>query len=285
MAGASEPVELVLGDGRRVRGVALGPSAAPPLLAIHGWLDNAASFFPLSRYLTEHRLVVLDLPGHGESDWRPSGCDYHFIDFVADVAECIDCLGCRQLDLLGHSLGAAVASWVTAGLPGRVGRLVLVEGLGPVPGDPSDGPEALARALRQRRKRPRPPRVYAELDAAVAARAKRGELSAESVRLLADRGTEKVESGWRWRHDPRVAMRSPLYLSEPQVEGFLRGIHVPTLLIEGAQGMLPRLRRTESRAACIPDLRRAVVPGGHHLHMDAPAAVGGVIADFLSAGR
>ena len=69
-----------------------GPEDGAPLLAMHGWLDNAATFDLLAPLLPGRRIVALDFAGHGLSG-RRSGAPYHFIDYVADAAGVIDLLG------------------------------------------------------------------------------------------------------------------------------------------------------------------------------------------------
>ena len=60
---------LLIHRGRGTIGaLRTGRAGAPKLLALHGWLDNAASFLPLLPYLGEFELVALDLPGHGGSE-------------------------------------------------------------------------------------------------------------------------------------------------------------------------------------------------------------------------
>ena len=49
-----------------LRGLAWSNPGAPRVLALHGWLDNAASFIPLAPYLAGFDLIALDLPGHGQ---------------------------------------------------------------------------------------------------------------------------------------------------------------------------------------------------------------------------
>ena len=62
-----------------------GGSSGSPVLALHGWLDNSASFDRLAPLLPGLRLVALDLPGHGRSEHRAASAAYHFVDWVADV--------------------------------------------------------------------------------------------------------------------------------------------------------------------------------------------------------
>src|SRR3546814_6129023 len=50
-----------------------GREGAPRLLAVHGWLDNAASFIPMLAHLGDFDVVAIDLPGHGHSFHRPPG--------------------------------------------------------------------------------------------------------------------------------------------------------------------------------------------------------------------
>ena len=86
-----------------------GPEDAPPVIACHGWLDNAASFDHIAPLLPDCRLLALDLPGHGLSDRRPPGTAYHFLDMVSELFEVADHFDWERFSLLGHSMGAALA--------------------------------------------------------------------------------------------------------------------------------------------------------------------------------
>ena len=56
-----------------------------PVIALHGWLDNAASFAPLAARLEGVRLIALDLAGHGLSDHPSPDNTYHISTDVAAV--------------------------------------------------------------------------------------------------------------------------------------------------------------------------------------------------------
>ncbi|HJU38804.1 MAG TPA: alpha/beta fold hydrolase, partial [Tahibacter sp.] len=126
--------------------LAWGDPALPPLLAVHGWLDNAASFSALAPLLAARfHVVAIDLPGHGRSAHRAPGTWYHYVDYLGDLAGAVAALGWQRFTLLGHSLGGAVASAYAAAHPERVGRLLLVESLGPL----TQAPEAALEQLRK----------------------------------------------------------------------------------------------------------------------------------------
>ena len=48
-----------------------------PILALHGWLDNALSFASLAPLLTDYHMIALDLSGQGLSDHRSPDATYH----------------------------------------------------------------------------------------------------------------------------------------------------------------------------------------------------------------
>ena len=78
--------------------------AGPRVLALHGWLDNAASFIPLSSHLRGIDLVAIDQPGHGRSAHLPPGTDYSFVGAMNAVLDVADALGWERFALLGHSM-------------------------------------------------------------------------------------------------------------------------------------------------------------------------------------
>ena len=125
--------EIVLDvSGRRIAARVWGPADGRRILALHGWLDNAASFDRLAPLLEGARIVAVDLPGHGLSEHAPKGCSYHFFDWPADVLAITKALGWFEFDLMGHSMGAGIASLTPALAGGSVKRLILIEGIGPL---------------------------------------------------------------------------------------------------------------------------------------------------------
>ncbi|WP_430392306.1 alpha/beta fold hydrolase [Dyella sp. 20L07] len=263
----------------RLRAQMWGATNAPPLLALHGWLDNAGSFARLAPLLARHwHLIALDLPGHGHSDHLPPGMHYHFVDYVRSVLAAMDQLDLPRCVLLGHSLGAGIASLVTAAAPQRVERLLLIEGLGPI-GD--DGHHTLRRfrdALTSSATG-RSLRSFSSVEQAISARTIASGLPAEQARPIVERGLQQADDGWRWRSDARLNRPSPIRLAEDQIHALLRGIESPTALLLSRPDTpyLPGAQM-QARAACVPDITVSHMDGGHHLHLEHPHAVAAWIA-------
>src|SRR5699024_3217826 len=117
----------------RLAALSWGSEGAPTWLALHGWLDNAASFSRLAPRLVERmgiRIVAIDFSGHGLSQRHPDNIDYAIWDYAHDVLDALESLGLQHATLLAHSMGAGVACQVAAALPEYVERLVLIDGLG-----------------------------------------------------------------------------------------------------------------------------------------------------------
>ena len=93
----------------QLQGLRWGSSSGTPVLALHGWLDNAASFRRSRLIFRGVQLLALDLPGHGASDHRPQGVRYHLMDYVPAVLEAADALGLASMLIMGHSLGGSIA--------------------------------------------------------------------------------------------------------------------------------------------------------------------------------
>ena len=259
-----------------------GPPEGIPVLAVHGWLDNAASFDLLAPLLPGLRLAAVDLPGHGRSGHRPPGMHYHFVDFIPDVVAAADALGWRRFALLGHSMGGGIASFIAAILPERVTRVAMIEGLGPPTSQPADGPVNLRKSMEQmdalRRKRPP---VYPGVEAAIQARCEGSGLSWRAATPLVERGLQSAGRGFVWRTDPRLRFVSPLYLSEPQTLAYMERIETPALLICGDAGYLIKRAYMQDRYARIADLTVKIVPGGHHPHLEDPESCARLLRPFF----
>ena len=124
-----------LSNGITLAYVEMGNSDGPPMLLIHGYTDNSRSWSLLAPYLKAHRLLAVDLRGHGKSD-APQCC-YGYADLANDAALFLDALGIAKADVIGHSLGSLAAQLLAAQHPEKVDRLVLISsttGFGDGPG-------------------------------------------------------------------------------------------------------------------------------------------------------
>ncbi|PWB35698.1 alpha/beta hydrolase [Pseudomonas sp. SDI] len=245
-----------------------GPVDGQPVIALHGWLDNANSFARLAPQLKGLRIVALDLAGHGYSEHRPAGAGYALWDYAHDVLRVAEQLGWERFALLGHSLGAIISVVLAGALPERVTQLALIDGVIPPGAEPRDAAERMGMALQAqldldgKRKS-----VFPTLELAVQARMKgMVAVSRDAAELLAQRGLMPVPGGFSWRSDSRLTLPSPLRLSEEQALTFVRRITCPAQLIVAADGMLAR------HTALLDQLplgfRREQLPGGHHLHLN-----------------
>jgi pimeloyl-ACP methyl ester carboxylesterase len=267
----------------RIAGLRSGTAGGPKVLALHGWLDNAASFLPLAAQLPALDLVMLDLPGHGRSAHLGPGADYNLLVTVNAVLDVADALGWERFALLGHSMGAGIASILAASVPQRIERLVAIEALGAL----AEAPERTAQRLRDgvaaaRALSSKKLRVFPDLGAPMRARMQANQLGEASARLLVERGVAAVDGGLVWSSDPRLTLPALQRMTEAQVRALIAAIDCPVRVIfaDPAQTYLPEPLRSE-RAALLPQGELVVLPGIHHLHMEAPAEVAQAIGGFF----
>ncbi|QTP59917.1 alpha/beta fold hydrolase [Billgrantia antri] len=279
---------LSLAEGR-LAALAWGREDAPTWLALHGWLDNAASFSRLAPLLVERlgiRLVALDFVGHGHSEHCEG--DYALWDYCHDLLDAADELGLGRVSLLAHSMGAGVACLTAAALPERIEQLVLIDGLGAVTTPAAESAVQLRKGLlAARRTRSVTPR-YPDSKTAVAARVAGGvtPIDAGTATPLVERNLIREADGHvRLRTDGRLLWPSPVRLSPEQALALLGAIKAPVLLIEGERGILGERDMARAARAAVPQLRREVLPGGHHLHLEPESvdAVAEAIANWQVA--
>lgn len=260
-----------------------GPEDGRPVIALHGWLDNAASFARLAPKLPGLRIVALDFAGHGHSDHRPPGGSYAIWDYVHDVLQVAEQFGWQRFSLLGHSMGAIVSVLLAGAMPERVERLALIDGLMPYTGEADTAPGKLGEALRAQltlagKRKP----VYAEFERAVKARMQGvGAVTYEAAELLAQRGLMPVPGGYTWRTDSRLTLPSPLRLTQAHAMAFVQALQCPSKLVLAEQGMLQAQPQLSELLSGLP-LEVVRLAGGHHLHLDDESGAQ-LVADCFKA--
>jgi pimeloyl-ACP methyl ester carboxylesterase len=102
-----------------------GDPAGPPLVLLHGLTMSSRTMERLAATLPDHRVLLLDLHGHGKST-KPRQPDRYLVsEFADDVVALLDQLEIDEVVLGGLSLGANVAYEVALRHPERVRALVL----------------------------------------------------------------------------------------------------------------------------------------------------------------
>ncbi len=127
----------------------------PPLVLLHPNGFCAGVFDPLARVLrSDHRVVGVDLRGHGTSDAPTRFEDCGFVAAAGDVVAMLDHLGLDEVVVLGESLGGGTGILVDRLQPGRVRKLLLCEpiampAIGGLPGE--EGENHMSAMARRRR--------------------------------------------------------------------------------------------------------------------------------------
>jgi len=136
----------VAGGSLAVRRLGSSRPDAPAVLAVHGILATSAAWAAVAAALGDDAtLIAPDLRGRGDSHALPApfGLDAH----VADLVAALDALELERVIVLGHSMGAYVLARLAARHPGRVSRLVLVDGGLTIPGSERIDPGPFMRAF------------------------------------------------------------------------------------------------------------------------------------------
>ncbi|UTW45750.1 alpha/beta fold hydrolase [bacterium SCSIO 12696] len=241
-----------------------------PILALHGWLDNANSFQPLAQQLPDYSILSLDLAGHGQSEGRSEDSGYNLWQDVWEVLDVIEQMGWQKVNLMGHSRGAMIAVLLSAVAPQVVDKLVLIDGLVPLPIPEADAPRQLAQAIADRHKyRSYHRRRHRTEEDALKVRMKGTfPLNRESAALFAERGLSQDQDGFYWLADPRLQAASDSKYSEAQLRAFIEQVSAPVILFLGSEQMDIKERLFASFWQQIKTCQKWVLEGGHHLHME-----------------
>lgn len=240
-----------------------------PLLLIMGLGGNLTMWEPLERELVARgfRTITFDAPGTGASDhWRIP----RRMPAVARLVEhLLTVLGEQQVDVLGASLGGAVAQQLSHQAPDRVRRMVLaatMPGIGGVPGSPA----VLAKMSTPRRYRD--PAYFRSVAGAVYGG--RSRVGGPPPSLAVGRFVRPPT----WSGYLQQMYAVPGWTSMP----WLHRLRQPTLVMSGDDDPIVPLLNGRLLAWRIPNAQLHVVRGGGHLFLlEEPGTSAAVIDGFL----
>ncbi len=252
---------------------AWGDPNSRPILALHGWLDNAASFDVLAPKLTDAYLVAPDLAGHGRTSHRPYSGSYNIWDDLHDLLSIADLCGWDQFTLLGHSRGAMIAMLLAVAAPKRIAKVILLDGFLPPPIPVERTATQLQQHLRDFRKYSNRsnPVNYPSIDAAVEARLAYMPMEAEAARLIVARNLRQVDGAYRWGYDERLKAASAMKLGADHNANILANLQAPTLLLLAQEGISAHTK-LESMLPTDSPIKKITLPGKHHFHMQPKPA-------------
>ncbi len=241
-----------------------------PVLALHGWLDNAASFDVLAPQLSDADVVAIDLAGHGYSYHKPPQGTYNLWDDLPDIVRVADQLGWSQFHLLGHSRGAMISALLSAALPERVSSVTFLDGLSPPPMPVAETFNQLGRHLRDHLQVPKVAARYPSLQRALEVRCRVNGITEQVAMPIVERGLKRVGDEWLWRADPRLNYASTFKMGAKQISILHQQIaKMPHLLLLAENGFGARM--INHGDLNYSALHHALLPGSHHFHLEAAA--------------
>ena len=231
----------------------------PPLLFVHGIGCNLHDFEPLmAAFQARHRVVAVDLRGHGMSSATPEGLALE--DHVADVRWLCRELGLHRPILVGHSLGGIVGVELSRETPPLLSGVVSLDGAICLPAAAWEGLAGLIAGLHGddwRQHLAQGIGGYADPTR-----------NPQRHRYLLDRATSTPQVTFTRAFDTVAHWQADAALSASR----LPLLYVASLLPVDEEHLL-RLK---------PDVRIERVKAGHYPHVEAFDEVLGVIDTFLS---
>jgi pimeloyl-ACP methyl ester carboxylesterase len=212
-----------------------GPRHPVPVVCIHGLGRNARDFDNLAATLAAagRRVICPDIVGRGDSDWLRDPKDYGYPQYLADTTALIARLDCRQVDIVGTSMGGLIGMMLAA-QPGNPIRRLVINDVGPfIP------KAALARILEYFGGDPR----FADPVAAEAYHRASyrsfGNLSDAQWRHLSETSIRRDGEGWRLHYDPQIAVPfREAGASDIDLWALWDVISAPVLVLRGAESDL-----------------------------------------------
>lgn len=231
----SQHITLSTSEGSfRLHYLEWGDPKAPVVCCAHGLTRNARDFDFLAKALCqEYRVISIDYPGRGQSDWRQDPLDYAIPLYAELSLALITHLEIRNLDWIGTSMGGIIGMVLATNPQAGIGRLVLndVGAVIPLP--------ALQRISRYLAIRQDFDSLNEFEQHLRVIHAPFGPISDPQWQHMAQHGHRLNDAGkYEHHYDPEIVQVFAMTSEDIDLWSFWEALHQPTLLIRGAESDL-----------------------------------------------
>ena len=234
--------------------------SGPPLLLTHGYSSTSAMWQGQIEALSkQHKLILWDMRGHGQSDYPDDAAAYSEALTVGDMAALLDKAGAGSAIVGGLSLGGYMSLAFYRAHPERVRALLIIDtGPGFKKDEARDAWNKRAHETGDRFER-------------------------EGLEVLKSASRERSSVVHRDALGLARAARGMLTQRDAAVIETLPHIKVPSLVVVGADDT-PFLAASDYMAAKIPGAQKVVIPAaGHAANIDQPQAFIDAVLPFLDS--
>ncbi|MEX1056175.1 MAG: alpha/beta hydrolase [Natronospirillum sp.] len=244
-----------------------GAADAPVIVLLHGISSGARSWEPLAQHLPGFRLLAWDAPGYGNSAAlttdHPDAADY------ADrLNDWLDALNVDNILLVGHSLGALIASAFVARHGSRLAGVILA--------DPARGYKNETADIREQVYRSRWPALVELGNTAFAAE--------RAPRLLRPdpeaAALEQVRAGMRRLNLDGFKAANWLLAYDDLTDWWPVHTALPARVLCGDDDAITRPDSVQALSATLALPYRGIARAGHASYLDAPTAFARELIDF-----
>ena len=235
-----------------------GAGHQPTILLTHGYSATSQMWKgqvdALSR---DHRLVIWDMRGHGQSDSPDDPALYSEPATVADMAALLDEVGAKSAIIGGLSLGGYMSLAFHRVHPERTDALLIIDtGPGYKNDEAREGWNRTSLKTAER-------------------------YETEGLKVLETGSAERRQAQHKSAKGLALAARGMLTQRDAGVIASLPDIRVPSIVVVGSQDT-PFLAASDYMASKIPGARKDVIDGaGHAANIDRPEAFNAAILAFL----
>ncbi|XP_068938261.1 serine hydrolase-like protein 2 [Petaurus breviceps papuanus] len=291
---------------------AWGSLQGPPVLCLHGWLDNANSFDRLIPLLPQtFYYVAMDFGGHGLSSHHHPGFPYYQQNFVMEVCRVVTDLKWKRFSLIGHSFGGIIGGIFSYTFPEMVDKLILLDS-SPFLLDSQEIHNLLTYQRRRiehvfqvEAKQHKPGKAVSPEEMLQSFLKNNPQVGEECGKLLLERGTTKVPEGLVMNRDRRLGLPENHieFISKESLNYFCKKIQARILMVKATEGFNYYRQVQEGpvqeaqiyqsmqgilkvlKSICKERYHYVEIPGSHYVHMQEPQRVARIVGPFLENSR